>query len=457
MPRNSRNPIEARGRIANFRAKPIAVINVAKDIHGFTPNRLASKIQFYIGAQQVKKDYDTRVAVEWYLDKIFIPEYIKRMLKYGSPVGATTSKDLIRNYPKPVQDKMLEESLDEFIKLDGLPQVFPVEAPFSFDGCLIVPGDIAVGYTGLVRVKKPVGYYDMPTEEQISDAVSHFGKVVFFRYDWMISDEELEKRYKLKSEDKLYPLVEDKVQGFAGDVIDIIEKVRKEKSQSELYESRKDKCVELSEQLFTDHPFFYNPLAYVSVVDVNRSLRDILNVVAPIEAIPYLRKGTPINAFGQYIYSFLRFGIHLHSTLHPKLENEDRYVFQIPRFGGTTEKEQLRDEIDRIFDKLYIRLVTPVSGVPQPWNLGSVEVSDECDIRGRWNGYRLSILDGGNGVESGYRVPDYSLVIATDEEIRLDWVYDRVRNVLDSKWDLPPMIVVFPAGKSKEIQFSAEK
>jgi len=218
MLRHYKNPIEARGRMGNFRATPTAVINVGEDKLGFTPNRLASKVQFYIGAQQVKKNYDNRVAVEWYLDNIFIPDYVKLMLKYGSPKGATTSKDLIKNYPKPVQDKMLEEYLDEFIKIYGLPQVFPVEVPFSFDRRLIVPGDIAVGYTGLVRVNKPVRYYDMPTEEQIENAVSYFGKVVFFRYDWMPSDEELEKRYKLKSEDKLFSLMNDKVQESAGEV-----------------------------------------------------------------------------------------------------------------------------------------------------------------------------------------------------------------------------------------------
>lgn len=454
MPRNSRNPIEARGRMANFRAKPIVITDTSYDWAGFTPNGLARPLEFYISHIATKKDYDTRVAQEWYLDNVFLPDFIDRALKYFSPIGAESSQDKISAYPKPVQSRMIEESFQEYMKTYGLPQVFTVEVPFSFDGKLVVPGDIAVGYFGRIRKQHTHGssYWEIPPHEEVRDGKYSdkilFGPVAILRYDWMLSDSELEKRYK--KVDKLES-------SSAGKKLADVIPPTKGKTQSELYESRKDKCVELSEQLFTDHPFFYNPLAYVSVVDVNRSLRDILNVVAPIEAIPYLRKGTPINAFGQYIYSFLRFGIHLHSTLHPKLENEDRYVFQIPRFGGTTEKEQLRDEIDRIFDKLYIRLVTPVSGVPQPWNLGSVEVSDECDIRGRWNGYRLSILDGGNGVESGYRVPDYSLVIATNEEIRLDWVYDRVRNVLDSKWDLPPMIVVFPAGKSKEIQFSAEK
>lgn len=462
MPRNYKNPIEARGRVANFRAKPIVVTDTSYDWWGATPNSIARPLAFYISHIPTKKNYDTRVAQEWYLDNVFLPDFIDRALKYFSPIGAESSQDKISAYPKPVQSKMIEDTFQQYMKMYGLPQVFDVEVPFYFDDKLVVPGDIGVGYFGLIRKYHKNGsqYFEMPSHEELetgeyADKLA-FGPVVFLRYDWMLSDEELKSRYR-----KVDKLQSSSIGKKMADVIH----PQKGKTQSELYDSRKDKCVELSEQLLTDHPFFYNPLAYVSVIDVKRSLRDILNIIAPIEAIPYcIRKGPVINALAQYIYSFIRFGVHLNSTLHPKLENTDRYVFQIPRFGGTTEKEQLRDEIDRIFDKLYIRLVAPKNDSPNPqysnlpnWNLGSVEVSDECDIRGRWNGYRLSIRDGGNGVENGYRVPDYSLVIATDEEIRLDWVYDRVRNVLDSRWDLPPMILVFPAGKSKEIPFSAEK
>lgn len=443
MPRNSRNPIEARGRMANFRAKPIAIIDVGKDDLGAYPNPLSLEVQFYIGAQQVKKNYDTRVALEWYLDNIFIPDFIKRALKYFVPSGATSSKDKIANYPKPVQDKMLEESLDEHLKHFGLPQVFPVEMPFSFDGRLIVPGDIAVGYTGLVRKSKPVGYYDMPTPQQITDGVPHFGKVAFFRYDWMLSDEELEKRYKLKAKEKLTSAMagEKTTTGVASANFE-----PREKSQSELYESRVRKCDKRSVELFSDYNYFYNSMALVVPTDPKKIIIDVLHNVAPIQIAPYIRRGW-YGDMRDFIEMFFEQAITYSSPVFGK-EKTQKFVIDWP----ADKYKSLNSKVAEVLDSLYVRLVSSEhTTVKNAWNLGEVWNPGLCDFPD----WEQKSAFGVAGVTLNYKVPDYSLVIGIDVPITLP-----VRNMstglattLDTE---SPFLVVFPAGVSKQIPFQAK-